>query len=96
MAWQAWGFRSASQDWTLGVSPLQQRIRQLSKCHRTPGNTLQQLIGPLLLPTLPESAGQLKQYTTELDSLVSAAISWTTEEEWVIELLEHYVMTTGK
>ncbi|CAI5719351.1 unnamed protein product [Peronospora destructor] len=86
LAWQAWAFRGATQDWTEGVSPRQQSGWQLSKERRTPGNTLQQLIGPLLLPTLPDPEGRQQQYTTELDSLASEAISWTTTEEWVVEL----------
>ena len=75
MAWQAWAFRGATHDWTAGVSPRQQRGRQLATHRKTPGNTLQQLIGPLLLPALPGSDGRLQQYTTELASLASEAIS---------------------
>ena len=58
MAWQAWAFLGATQDWTAGVSPRQQRGRQLATHRRTPNNTLQQLIGPLLLPALPDSDGR--------------------------------------
>ena len=71
---------------TAGVSPHQQRGWQLTSHRRTPGKTLQQLIGPSLLPTLPDSNNRLRQYSTELASLASEAISWTTEDKWVVEL----------
>ena len=68
------------------VSPRTTLVRQPSKRRRTPGANLQQLLGTLLQPTLPESVVRRQQYAQELERLSTTAISWTTQEEWVVEL----------
>merc|ERR1712137_77420 len=81
-AWQAWVLRGSTRDWPGGVTPCRETKRR-PKC---PGDSLQQLLGPLLCPSLPAQEGEQQQYTCALTSLTSEAISWTTPEEWVVEL----------
>ena len=81
-AWQAWVFRGLTREWTAGVSP----CRETTRRPKSPGDSLEQLLGPLLCPSLQAQEGEQQQYRRALTSLTSGAISWTTPEEWVVEL----------
>ena len=85
-AWQAYVFEGASDTSNSGVSPLDERTSMRSISRHTTGYNLQQLLQPWLAPSLPDSASRRQRYMDELESLKSTAISWTTPEEWVVEM----------
>ncbi|KAL4163946.1 hypothetical protein KRP22_004570 [Phytophthora ramorum] len=85
-AWRAWAFREAAQDWEQGISPHPISVRRPARGLRTPGNTLQQLIGSWIGPNEMPNTEAAHQQDQEFDILMTGAISWMRADEWTLEL----------
>jgi hypothetical protein len=53
---------------------------------QAPGDSLQDLIGAWVVQTNEADEETTTQYTAALEELAREAISWSTDEEWVVEL----------
>ena len=85
-AWQAWAFRGSTLASTDGVSPIMEQKRQLAHVRRTPGNMLHRLLSPWLAPSFAAPNVSQEMCTADIVSRITTAISWSTPDEWVVEL----------
>jgi hypothetical protein len=53
---------------------------------QAPGDSLQDLIGAWVVQTNEADEETTTQYTAALEELAREAISWSTHEEWVVEI----------
>ncbi|OWZ13594.1 RxLR effector protein [Phytophthora megakarya] len=80
--WSAWAFRGFFRDVLEGISPEPNWKRHPS----TPGDSLTQLLSEWMAPCRDENNRSDQARRESMNQIASMAITWSTEEEWVMEL----------
>ncbi|KAE9273288.1 hypothetical protein PR003_g29950, partial [Phytophthora rubi] len=94
-AWKSWVFRGADVPSSGGITPRQVQRRQNRRTMNQPGRVLMQTMGEWIRPAVSRTEAELNQYKADLQDLARRAISWTTTEEWVVELSRPLPRSTG-